>query len=197
MSDTVKRSVLLLPAMAAALVLGLAGCSEETPGDATPGEETSTSRPTLPGEGTEPSEDTTSTEPDSGESPLAELKPCDIVSADGADQLGLTEEEVADFGDGRVCVWRYEGANVSDSYNVQLELFDEKAIGDVVGTNVKPVPAVGSHEAVTYVDPAGGCAVAIEAGPTSRVDTRVVGGEERKACQLAMQLATLVEPELP
>lgn len=191
-----RVSVRVVSSVVAAVAMGLAGCAEETPGNATPGNESGADRPTIPTDGPDPSEET-STEPPAGGSPLADLEPCDLVSADQAAELGISGGEADQFGEARVCVWRYEGASISDSFTVQLDFFEERSVDDVVGSDIKPVPTVGSHRAVRYVDTAGGCAVAINTGPSSRVDTRVVGGEEQKGCQLAMQLATLVEPGLP
>lgn len=194
-----RRSVLLLPAVAAAIVLGLAGCADETAGNATPGDETSAGRPSIPDgtESTEPGEETSSTEPGSGDNPVAELEPCDLVSAEAAAEVGLTGGEAGETGRARDCRYRYEGATVDDSFTVGVAIFDELGLDDVVGSNVKPVPTVGSHDAVTYSPPAGGCAVSMAVGESSRVDTQAIGGDDQKACQLAMQLATLVEPELP
>lgn len=190
------RISVLLPALAAAAVLVLAGCSSQTPGNATPGDETPTGGPSIP---TEPSTDPTE-EPSTGgggDSPLAGTEPCDLVPDGGAESLQLDFQEDGEAGSARYCRWRYEGATIDDSYTVDVAIFDELAMEDVVGTNVKPVPKIGGHDAVTYTPPAAGCAVSIAAGETSRVDVQAVGGDEQKGCQLAMQLATLVEPGLP
>jgi hypothetical protein len=174
----VRRSVLLLSVAAA--VFGLAGCAEETSGTARPNP---TSDPT-----------TTTTEEQAGG--LTDVEPCDLLPASGATQLGLTEGTESSIGQGRTCRWRFEGTTLDDTFTVDLVLYDERGIDEVVGTNVTPT-TIGGHDAVTFNDSTGGCIVSIAVGDTSRVDSLATGGNLQRGCELANQLAAAVEPQLP
>lgn len=181
-----RRSVLLLSVAAA--VFGLAGCAEETSGSARPNP---TSDPTTAA--TEQSETTTTEEQAGG---LADVEPCDLLPASGATQLGLTEGTESSIGQGRTCRWRFEGTTLDDTFTVDLVLYDERGIDEVVGTNITPT-TIGGHDAVTFNDSTGGCIVSIAVGDTSRVDSLATGGNLQRGCELANQLASAVEPQLP
>ncbi len=184
---------LLVPAMAV-LAVGLVGCSEKTPGTALPGDETTTTTTTEESpESTESSP--TGTEP-GGDSPIAGLAPCDLLPADGAAALKAGAGEERDVGEARTCRWRVEGATLADSFTLDLALYDVRGVGDVQGTNVQQT-TVGNHDAVTFTDPTGLCVVSIAAGESARVDALATGGDAQRGCQLAAQLAELVEPQLP
>lgn len=182
-----RRSVLLL-SMAAA-VLGLAGCAEETSGAARP-DPTSDSTTT-----TEQAEETT-TSSQEGPGGSTDLEPCDLLPAAGATQLGLTEGTATEIGQGRACRWRFEGATLDDSFTVDLVIYDERGIDDVVGTNIVPT-TIGGHDAVTFNDSTGGCIVSIAVGDAARVDSLATGGNLQRGCELANQLAAAIEPQLP
>ena len=181
-----RRSVLLL-SMAAA-VLGLAGCAEETSGTARP-DSTSDSTATD-----QPSETSTSSEEEAGG--LTDVEPCDLLPASGATQLGLTEGTESSIGQGRGCRWRFEGASLDDSFTVDLVLYDERGIDEVVGTDIVPA-TIGGHDAVRFKDSTEGCIVSIAVGDASRVDSLATGGNLQRGCELADQLAAAVEPQLP
>lgn len=169
----------------AAVVLGLAGCAEETSGTARPDPVPTTTA-------TEQSQTTT------GEGPGGsnDVEPCDLLPASGATQLGLTEGTETEIGQGRACRWRFEGATLDDSFTVDLVIYDERGIDDVVGTNIVPT-TIGGHDAVTFNDSTGGCIVSIAVGDASRVDSLATGGNLQRGCELANQLAAAVELQLP
>lgn len=184
-----RRSVLLLPVVVA--VLGLAGCAEETAGTARPGP---TSDPTTTTTTSEQAGPATSSEEEPGG--LTDVEPCDLLPAAGATALGLTEGTANDIGAGRGCRWRFEGASLDDSFTVDLVLYDELGIADVVGTELAPT-TIGGHDAVRFKDSTGGCIVSIAVGDASRVDSLATGGNLQRGCELADQLAAAVEPQLP
>jgi hypothetical protein len=64
---------------------------------------------------------------------------------------------------------------------------------------VKQLPDIGKHKAVQNPAKQGGaCSVIIGVTDTSRVTmTAVAGVNLQKGCELALQMAQLVEPELP
>lgn len=190
-----------MPAMPAVLVLlavtalGLGACSAEVP-DAEPTTTlTATDGPTATDDPTGPGTEPATTPP--GDGPLAGVEACELVTDDEAAQLGLTDEQADVVGTAPTCSWRYEGATLRDSYTVQISLFAEISIDEVVGTAITPVSTVGTHQAVTYRGPAGGCSAAIAVTDTSRVDAQFVGGDEPLACQLLTEFVAVVEPKLP
>lgn len=193
-----RRSILALMA-ALALGAGLSGCSEETPGNASAGGETTAEKPSLPEEtGSEPSgDDEPSTGSDGGDSPLADLQPCELLKDDQVTKLGLVDGEEITLGGAMVCRYHKEGATAAARYTVQVELYEDQSIDDIGGSTVTPVPKIGGHEAVTFTPPAGGCAISIATSESSRVDATAVGGDEAQACQIVAQVAAAVEPELP
>ena len=183
-----------LLAVAAALVVLVSGCSEQTGGNPVADGDT-TVEPSI----TQPTEETTETtetsEPSGGG--LADVDPCGLVDAAGLSALGLTGGEEKTLGEARVCRYRHDGATLNESFTVSVEVFDSRGLADIVGTNVKQLPKIGSHDASSFIGPTGGCGVSIGVGEESRVDNTAVGGAQQQGCQLAAELAALVEPKLP
>jgi hypothetical protein len=187
-----------LLAAAAALLVLLSGCSEQTGGTPTAGgdgtvDRTITTDPEAPTETGEPS--STGGEEPSG---LADVDPCGLVDQAGLDSLGLTGGEEKEIGGARVCRWRHDGASLDESFTVSVEVFDSNGLADLAeNTDVQQLPKVGGHDAVSFVDAAGVCGVSLGVGEDARVDSTAVGGDQQQGCRLATQLATLVEPKLP
>lgn len=190
-----QRGRVLVPAMLAALALGLAGCGGEDVDEPLRGNEASVveETPATP----TPESPTPTPEPTADPNPLAGLRPCALLSAGEARALGLAEERAERVGAVRVCRWRYEGATLTDSYTVGVELFEQYGLKDLIAPEVRPVRKLGAHRAAEFVGLADGCGVAIATSPSSRVDATAVGGEHAGACRLAMQIARAVEPRLP
>ncbi len=91
-----------------------------------------------------------------------------------------------------------EGPRRLTLLDVSVEVFAENGITDLAkDTTIQQLPQVGSHEAVSFVDVAGVCGVSLGVGEGARVDNTAVGGDQQQGCQLAAQLAALVEPKLP
>jgi len=184
-----------LLAAAAALLVLLSGCSEQTGGSPTPSGDTIDRTIT-----TDPEEPTGSSEPSTGEEEpagLADVDPCGLVDQAALGSLGLTGGEEKTLGEARVCRYRYDGPTLNESFTVSVELFDTRGLDDIVGTNVQQLPKVGAHDAASFIGPTGSCGVSLGVGDSSRVDNTAVGGEQQQGCQLAAQLAALVEPKLP
>lgn len=179
--------------LVAVLVAGLAACSEKTAGTAVAGDETGQSQESTAPETSSQSEEPSATEPDS---PLADVKPCDLLTTQGATALKVDAGQERQVGEARTCRWRVEGATLDDSFTLDLGLYDERGIDDVSGTNIQQ-KTIGSHDAVTFTDATGGCIVSIATGESSRADSLASGGDVQRGCQLAAQLADLVEPQLP
>jgi hypothetical protein len=188
----VRRSALLGTVIA--LVLGLGGCSSETPGDARPGDDTgSGGAPPFPAE----SESSTTDEPtetDTEGGDTADLRPCELLSAEDLTALDLPASgEEDEIGPARRCQWQTSG-----SHTVSVGILDELGIDQVQSQGPTEELSVGSHEALRYVGVVGTCGVAIAVSDSSRVDVLgTAGGDMNQACEIANQVAELVEPKLP
>lgn len=179
---------LLVPVIAA-LALGLAGCSEETPGDATADE--STDRPTIPGGHPSTEPPTESSEP--GGAGTADLQPCDLLSSDDQATLSVPQGVEDEIGSARTCEWQASG-----QYTITAAVFDDAGLDAVQSQGPKTPMKVGAHDAVQATGGVDTCAVAIGVTDSSRVDVATTaGGDMTKACTVAKQAAQLVEPKLP
>lgn len=189
--NSLKRMLLVV----AALALTLTACSDKTTGEpsaASPGSEPA-STTTTKKNGTSP----TSTSDTS--SPLAAVKPCDLLDSAAMSTLGITKPGQEDkIGKARGCQWRVDRASIADSYTFDIALFESLGIADVVGDgNPKPL-TVGSRKAVqTLRGQNQGCAISIEVTAKSRVDVQAAGSDGQKLCAPVLEAAKLVEPELP
>jgi hypothetical protein len=187
---------LVLVPILVALAAGVVACSDKTNGQAVPGDSTSAETTTTTRGSTSPSR-TTSGAPTSGTSPLTDRKPCTLLSSSGVTEMGISgpgnEQKV---GSARRCQYRITGATIKDSFTVSVGLWDTAGLKDLPGTvTPTPVPTVGKHEAVRIKDT--GCTIVMGVTEKSRVDSAATGGNVDKACELALKLATLIEPELP
>lgn len=177
----------------AALVVLLAGCAVQVQGSPTAGGEPPAASTDEHAEGSRSG----SSETPSGGG-LAGLQPCDLVDAAGLASLGLTGGEEKTLGGARVCRWRHDGETLDDGFTVSVELFDGAGLEELAQvTTVEQLPKVGAHDAVSFVDPTGGCGVSLGVGDASRVDNTAVGGDRQQGCRFAARLAELVEPNLP
>ena len=175
----------LLVPMVALVAFGLAGCAEQTPGDATAGD----TRPTIPG-GTDPSEPGETGGEDSG---TADLQPCELLTSSERATFDLGAGAEDEIGPARACLWQASG-----QHTITVGVIDELGLDDVQSTGAKQPTKVGSHDAVQYAGVLGTCAIAIGVTDTSRVDVSgVAGGDMTRACGVAKQAAALVEPKLP
>ena len=182
--------LLLVPIVAAAALV-LAGCSEETPGDASPGDATQsgTDRPGIPTGGVP----TETTEP-GGESGTADLQPCELLKGGELAELSLGADGVQDDVAGqRGCLWTASG-----SHTVTVSIADDLGLEDVQSSGPTKEMKIGSHDAVQSTGGVSSCAINLGVTETSRVDViSAANGDEAKACDVAKQAAELVEPKLP
>jgi hypothetical protein len=178
---------------AAALLFLVAGCAEKTQGSPAPEGEQATSTPRQTTEQT--TGETTTEEP--AEEGIAGIEPCDLLDQSELAGLQLTGGESKTVGGARVCRWQRDGATVNELFTVSVELFDDQGLDDLNAPDVQQLPPVGGHEAVRFTDPTGTCGVGLGVGESSRVDNTAVGGDQQVACQLAEQLATIIETKLP
>lgn len=178
---------------AAALLVLLAGCSQSTAGSP------SAVGPALPTTES-PSTVASASASRSGETggdDIGSLRPCDLVDDAGLSILSLTGGTERTLGEARVCRWRHEGASIDDSFTLAVAIYENLGLADIVGTSIQTLPNIGSHQAASFIAPAGSCGVGLGLAAKARVDSTVQGIDQVQACQMAKQLATLVEPNLP
>lgn len=184
MGITLRRLVLLV-----VLMVGLASCADKTNGSPLPG------TPNEPSTGTPPSTGTTKP----GGSPLADTDPCSLLSASDQSTLGVGNGEKRTVGVARTCRWRLRGANETIIFDVGI--LEAAGITDVPSSiQVKQLPDIGGHKAAEHTGGggAGSCTIILGVSQKSRVDTNVIAGTDtQKACDRTMELARLVEPNLP
>ncbi|HWO67890.1 MAG TPA: DUF3558 family protein [Umezawaea sp.] len=168
-----------------ALCVGLTGCSTQQPGNPTAGTTTSTSATT--------SENPSPTTSTGAGGSLAQFDSCAVLTG-VAGPLGLTaiEEDGA-----QECKSRY-----ATTVSVRVKAFPSLGLKDVTGgpnAEFSDV-TVGAHKAklVKKALSSSACAVALEVGPTSRVDVVASANASLdEACAAANAVATAIEPKLP
>jgi hypothetical protein len=193
----VNRRLAMLSLVAMA-TLGLAACNSTTTGTGTPQPTVNTSTGggsgvTLP--------DTTSGGSSSNGAGLAAVQPCDLLNASTQSRFGLSKADSIPVAGARPCTWNKPvDANGLNGYTVEIDIRDSQGLKDVnTGGFTVTQHNVGSHQGKQVQLNAGGsCLVVIGVGDSSRVDVGVTAGTDTaKACQVAGQLATVVETQLP
>lgn len=192
-----RRSVLLVPVLALALGATPA-CSDKTNGSAVPGGPTGGQTGNVT---TTTSKGTSTTRSTSGgSSPLAGKDPCALLPKAAQDKLGISRGEKRNVGSARTCRWE-QRAQTGDLYLYTLALYDSLGIKDIpADAGAKPLADIGRHKAVqtTELGGQGSCSVTLGVTDTSRASAGLITGtDQQKACELAMEMAKLVEPELP
>jgi hypothetical protein len=197
----VSRSVvnrIAVVSLCAMAMLGLAACNSTTPGQGTSEPPVNTSQQDGGGGGSAP---TSSDSGGSGDTGTASVQPCDLLSSSVLNSYDLSKADSLPVTGVRSCNWHKEvDENGLNGLSVQIDVRDRDGIKDIVtnGFTVSP-DNVGSHQGRLVKVTAGGtCAVALGVSDSSRVDVGVTSGTDQdKACQVANQLAKVVEPQLP
>jgi hypothetical protein len=172
-------------------VLGLvAACSQATIGSGIP-TTTGSGQPNSSGAGT--------TSSGAGSS-LKSIQPCSLLSAAVVSQYQLAQSDTIPGTGGRPCNWQNTTDASGIGYVVDLTVRDSQGTKDFNSEgNTVTSENVGRHQGLQAITNAGGgCDVTIGVTDSSRVDIEVVAGTDTNhACDLANQLAKLVEPQLP
>jgi hypothetical protein len=196
--NTLMRRTLLLPAILAMLTAGVAACKTNTVGEPSASTDpTSAARPTLPrGGGTNTGPRSTIARLNPTDSPIRSTEPCTLLTASEVTEIGAGPgKRNADTSSGtsRSCEFVASG-----NFNLRVIIFDVLGTKDVQATGeIKTLPPIGKHQAVQGVFGTA-CAVSVAVSATSRVDAVVsADGNTSKGCEIAMQVARLVEPKLP
>lgn len=171
-------------------LVAVGACSDSQAGSAVPVQDNSSSRS---------AEQSSSPNPPPDAGGTSALDPCSLLSYSEVSRFGEFEPEPkADEGLGaRSCTYLPVRTDASDSPTLGVDVRDAQSVdtvndegmgirfGNVAGRKAAQVPARG------------GCIVALETGPGSRVDVGVTGIDANEACDLASQLADVVEAKLP
>jgi hypothetical protein len=192
MRSVVNRRLVLL-SLTAMAILGLAACNSTTTGTPQPTVDTTT-------QGTGGTGSDTTSGGSNGTS-LAAIQPCDLLDASTQSRFGLSKADSIPVAGARPCTWsKSVDANGENGYTVEIDIRDQQGLQDVNTSGFTVTQHnVGSHQGKQVQLNAGGtCLVVLGVGDSSRVDVGVTAGTDTaKACQLAGQLATVVEPQLP
>ncbi|MCE7001329.1 DUF3558 domain-containing protein [Kibdelosporangium philippinense] len=190
------KSSIMAVTILAALTSSLIACATQTDGSPTPASTPApTGRPTIPGQGGTPGSTSKAPVPGHDNSPTSNIDPCTLLTSADISTFGAaagTRRDGLDA-DTRGCRWVASG-----QYTIQVDVFDKLGVKDIQATGeVKSIPAIGSHQAVQFMyGPS--CTVTMAISDTSRVDAAVAAGNDAtKACQVAAQVAPLIEPRLP
>ncbi|QWF80556.1 DUF3558 domain-containing protein [Amycolatopsis sp. CA-230715] len=91
-----------------------------------------------------------------------------------------------------------QAETAAGSVTLGVDVRDEQGVDTVVdGGNGKTTGKVNGRRAVLVPKPPGACLMALELGPSARVDVAVVASDPQKACGMTTKLADVVEPRLP
>jgi len=191
----VKRSILVVSVLVA-LTGSLMACKSETPG--LPGASSNTGTTSANGGG--PFSETETSGPTikssaAGAPPLANMKACSLLTSADVSSFGVgsTGKEDDSIKGSRDCSYQKSG-----SFTIGATIYDEVGIKDVTDRGTLTQLTVGSHEAVQGMSSGGVCAIALKTSETSRVDaTGNAVADDKKACDLARQVAEIVEKKLP
>lgn len=177
-----------LPSALAAVVLLAAGCASDEPGIAETG--TQSTGALLP--------------PSSSESPSPSVDPCALLRpAEDLKEYGSfspRQDSGKDMADAVVCSWQRRKENpLEDGLVVGLAFRAAQSVDTVtdVGGGVNS-GEINGREAAEAPDPnLGGCTLAIALSESARIDVTVVTEDVNAACDVAREVAYLVEPRLP
>ena len=178
-----KRLVVLVGA--AAVLVGTAGCSNQTQGLPTgttaSGQPSSgQSSPASTGQG--------------GNGTLPVHSPCSLLSSSDLEQLGASAPPSKDqVGGAPDCSVDTSGGNLGVTVLTDRGLDQLNVQGPVSGIQV------GSHSAkqMRYASDSSNCLVAVGITSSSRVDVSFEANGGVDACSVALKAAQLVEPHLP
>jgi hypothetical protein len=191
-NTSVRHKALLATLVAICTV----SCSSGTPGSPSAVDDpSSAARPTLPGTGGSTTAGPTSNS-NGVNSPTKGVDPCGLLAPADTASLGVAEGTRQDSSSGtsRRCVWTATG-----SFTMDVTIFDTRGIKDVAASGqIQQLPKVGRHEAVKSFGGVDSCAISMAITETSRVDTSAAArGDAQRSCDVAMQVARLIEPKLP
>lgn len=190
----VKRFALMAPVLAI-VTMGLGACSGKEDGSPVGGNTTSAQTPGSSGPfptGGPGATGSATTGPGLGKGPLAGQAPCSLLGNSEIGRIGAQSGVEMKLGQSRACEYKISGAGV-----LYIAVFDSLGVKDLRAAQVTPTQ-VGGREAMRGISGAG-CEIAIATSESSRVDAVFthISGDEQKSCELAMQVAQLVEPKLP
>lgn len=184
-----KRSALVLSAVATA-ILASACTSDEggTPLATGTGDATSSSSNEAP--------ETSSSDP--GGSAVADLDPCTLLStSELADYGNLEGPKDPGFQSVRACDWQTP-VGADEGLVIGVAVRDDAGVRDAndTGSGID-FTEVDGREVARIPDAGGHCIIALGVTDSSRVDVNVTAPDTQRACEIADEVAGIVEPKLP
>lgn len=167
----------------------LAACGGEEEGMPTAADTSASSTPTSLNPPSRPTQTETGSD-------LLQMDPCELLTEDERGQLDLQRGERDDIGGtAAVCVWNQDGTGVVDVILWPNLGFDGL---NTAGRTVTDV-TIGSHPGrrLEHTNVTGFCDVDVAITESSSVTVGAVHAETGPACELAEQVAWLIEPRLP
>lgn len=184
---TFKRLFCLFSALA---VVSVSSCTSDEGGTPVPtGESTPTS---SSGADSEPSS------PAGTSVALAGIDPCSLLSdAEIAAYGNFGEPAPQNHGDDRSCNWQTQQGS-GDSIGISVDIRNSQGVSDAndAGLGIDTTE-VGGRQVARIPTQTGGCIIAIGVTESSRVDVRSNAFDNQKSCDIADDLAGIVEPKLP
>jgi hypothetical protein len=181
--SVMTRARLVVLAMVAVAV---SACTNQSSGQPVPGSNTSTSESPGTSSGS-------SSQPTGSGEVFDSIKPCELLSAS---ELQRLHADPGTSSSDNSCKWSIPGTG---AFGVTLRA--DQSLNDIdAGQGTLSDDSVGSRKAKRLSDAAGpgGCLIAIEVGSRARTDVEAAARTDTaKACDLAGQIAGLIEPRLP
>ncbi|WP_084789617.1 DUF3558 domain-containing protein [Saccharomonospora iraqiensis] len=176
-------------------LIAIAACSPTEEGQARPEDPDGTAHGSL-----ERSTARSSTPTGAPSVELARTNPCSLLSADELSDYGAFNEPTSeDIGSARAC--RYEldrqGSQL-EGLRIATAIRESTGVSQAVdrGMGLRTTEANGRQ--LAQIPSSGGCTVAIGVTDASRVDIVIsTTAETESACEIADELAAVVEPKLP
>ncbi|WP_247648659.1 DUF3558 domain-containing protein [Saccharomonospora xinjiangensis] len=190
MKEKMTRPITLLATFATA-ILAASGCAAEQPGVAEP-----TPRPPSTAISEAPSQ---------AAEPLSELvDPCAVIQHEKDlkeyGEFAPRQESSKDMAGARACSWKRKKQDpLEDTLIIGLAVRDKQSVDAIadVGGGIN-AGEINGRTAAEAPDPtSGGCTLAIAIDDGSRIDVNVLSEDVNDACDVARDIAYLIEPRLP
>lgn len=132
---------------------------------------------------------------------IESVRPCSLLTDTELARFGEFEEgNYRPYGTGRNCTWNGVRESASEKVPLVDLIIQDNAGIDVVpdlGGGLRSGRTNGTGREVVQTSNDGGCVVSVAVGEGSRVDVVVSYPDAGQACDMANQLAEIIDPKLP
>ncbi|WP_158559819.1 DUF3558 family protein [Prauserella sp. PE36] len=169
----------------------LTACSSSEPGSAELISDTSANQPQGPGSPSMSNQDADGTTTSS-------LEPCTLLTKDDISSFATFEDpEETAMGGARGCDFYPVRTDASDLPSIGVAVRDRQSVDNANDEGLGTSTGELNGRQVTQVPTRGGCIIAMAVGDRSRVDVTVTGLDTQVSCDVAGQVAEIIEPRLP